>query len=153
MRKNAGAAEKSRQDNIAPASIACTHRHKIVRDNAQQRAQLENIPAFLSQNRHRGTILGHGITLARDRLNQSGLATAIRPQNRHTLVAADAKAKIRENDFLSPHDCDVLQIQQCMLGHLHRVCRTESSFKIRTRDALKYHLKESRSTSMPCWRD
>src|SRR6266849_10663174 len=111
MRKDASAAEKTRQDNVASASIACAHGHKIVRDNAQQRTQLEDIPALLPQNGHRGAFLRYGTTFTRNRLDQGRFTAAIRPQNRDMLVAADAKAKIREHDFLSPHDGNVLQIQ------------------------------------------
>ena len=39
------------------------------------------------------------------------VAASVRPQNRDMFVAAEAKTEILQNDFLSPHHSDILQVQ------------------------------------------
>ncbi len=51
--KNARAAEKAGEHHLAPAGFARNVLHQVIRNDAQDRAQLENIPARLAQDRHR----------------------------------------------------------------------------------------------------
>ena len=111
MREDASAAEETGQDHVTPAGFAGALGQKIVRHNAQQRTQFENIPAVLPQDGHRGTFPRHGITFPRNGLDQGGLAAAVRPQNGHMFVAADHQAEIFQHSFLSAHHGDILQIQ------------------------------------------
>ena len=67
--------------------------HESIRsfDTMPSRARsVEHIPGLLSQNRHRRVRPSNRITLARNGLDQRRFATAVRTENRHVLIGANA---------------------------------------------------------------
>ncbi len=121
MREDASAAEETGQDHVAPAGVAGASGQQIVRHNAEHRPQFENVPPVLPQDGHRRPLARHGIAFTRDRLDKCGLAAAVRSQNGHMFVAADHQAEIFQDNLLSAHHRDILQIQKSRLVPVHGV--------------------------------
>ena len=86
--------------------------HQFVRNDSEQRAQLEDVPGFAPQNRQRRIGPRQRITLARDGLDQRRFAAAVRPQDRHVLARADAERNIVEHLFFAEHHGDAVEGQQ-----------------------------------------
>ena len=118
VRVNGIAAEEAREHNIPPDGFTRAPGQEIVGDDTEQRAQLKHIPSGLTEDGHARSFPGHGITLAGDGLDQSGLATPVRPQNGDMLAVLDAQREIVEHNLVASHDLDVFQVQEC--GRWHR---------------------------------
>ena len=108
VRKNPCAAEEPGQHYVPTAGVTGTPGHQVVRNDAQQRAQLENIPALLPQDGDRGALLCQGVAFSCDGLDQSRLAAPVWTEDCESLVATYANAEILQYDFLSAHHGDIL---------------------------------------------
>src|SRR5208282_3501844 len=94
IREDARAAEKAGQHHVQAAGVTGTRRHQVVGDDAQQRAQLKNVPALLAEDGHARPFADHRKTLAGDGFDQGGLAATVRPQHRYMFVDMHAQAEI-----------------------------------------------------------
>src|ERR1700730_6427038 len=94
MRKNARTAEETREHHVAAGRITGTGCQQIGRDDAEQRAQLKNVPALAAENRDGGAFVRHRVAFTRDGLDQRGLAAAIRTQDTNMLARLDAQGDV-----------------------------------------------------------
>src|ERR1700734_264396 len=115
VRKDARTAEKSGKHHVATGGVRGARSQQIRRNDSQQRTQLEYIPAFAPENRNRGSFACHGITLARNGLNQRGFAASIGSEDANVFAGTDAKRNAierRPSGGLSAHDGDVVEGQE-----------------------------------------
>jgi len=63
------------------------------RDDAQQRAQLKNVPALAAENRDGGVLARNRVAFPRGRLDQRGLAATIRTQDANMLTGVDSQGE------------------------------------------------------------
>src|ERR1700675_1989445 len=112
VRKNARAAEETGEHHVAASGIRGTASQQVRRNNAQQRAQLENVPALAPQYGNAGSFPREWITLPRDGLDQCRLAAAIRSQYAHVLPAGDFQADVLEGRAVTTHYGDVRRIAE-----------------------------------------
>jgi len=102
VRKDARAAEESRQDHIAPGGVRGAGSQQVGRNDSEQRAQLENIPSLAPQDGNRRPFPRKRIAFARDGLDQRGLAASVGSKNAHVLSGCDLQGHIVESRTLLP---------------------------------------------------
>ena len=112
VRKNARAAEETREYYITAGGIRGAGSQQVRRHDSQQRAQLENIPSFASQYGNAGPFPREGITLPRNGLDQCRFAAAIRPQDAHVLPARDLQVHVLEGRAVATHYGDMRKGEQ-----------------------------------------
>ena len=91
--------------------------HQIVGHDAQVLAQLEEHPAIAPEHAHLGVGRDDRKQLARDQLDQRGLARAVRPEDRDVLPCRNREREPIEDTRLVTVDRQVAKLQQ----HLHAV--------------------------------
>src|SRR5713226_3474919 len=106
------AAEESGEDDFAAARLARAIEHQVVRYYAKHGAQLKDVPSIAPQNCHRGTFPDDRIAFARNGLDQSRLAAAVRAQNRDVFACFHTQAEIIERDVVASNDAHVFQVHQ-----------------------------------------
>ena len=116
VRKDARAAEKPGEHDVAAGRIRCAGRQQIGRDNAKLRAQLKNIPVLATENGDGGVLVCEWIALARYGFYQGGLATAVRPEDADVFAGFNAQANVLQRRVLSPHHGDVIKVKERTLA-------------------------------------
>src|SRR5882762_9871716 len=116
--EDAGAAEETGENDFAAARLARAVGHQVVRYDAEDGAQLEDVPSVEPQNRHRGFFPDDRIALARYGFDQCGLAAAVRAQDRDVFARFDAQAEVIKCDVVASNDAHVFQVYQ---GRSHEV--------------------------------
>src|SRR5665213_478202 len=124
MIKNARAAEETREDHFAAAGFACDVLHQVVRDDAENRTQLENVPAQLAQNRHRGAFADHGIAFPRDRFDERRFSATIWPEDRHVFTGINPQAEVIEGDIVAANDAHIFQIHHSRFHDVSKALQT-----------------------------
>src|SRR5690349_8321129 len=112
MRENTRAAEKAGEHYVASGRIRSAGGKQVGRDDTQQGAQLEDVPAFASENRDRGAFIRERVAFPSDGLDQGGLAAAVRAKDADMLTGCHEEADVLQCRVLSPHYDDVLQVQK-----------------------------------------
>src|SRR2546422_4706412 len=119
VRKNAGAAEKTREHHVAAGGIRGTGSQQVRGDDSEQRAQLENIPALAPQYGNAGPFPCQWIALPRNGLDQRRFAAAIRPQYANVLPASDLQVDVIEGRAVTTHDRDICEGEQGRRDGVH----------------------------------
>src|SRR5690348_6120243 len=115
VRKDAPAAKKTGKHNVATSGVRRGRSEQVRRDDSKQRTQLKDVPALASQNRNRGAFPDQGITLPRDRFDQSGFAAAVGSEDADVFAGSDAKSDSIESRPIrgcSAHHSDIVQGQE-----------------------------------------
>src|ERR1035438_5096885 len=73
---HADAAEEAGFDRLAPGDLTRAQRHPVVGDHSQQRAEIEDIPALLAEDRHARSLAYQRIAFPHDGFDQRGFAAA-----------------------------------------------------------------------------
>jgi len=103
VRKNAGAAEKTREHHVAAGGIRGTGSQQVRRNDSEQRAQLENIPSLATQYGNAGPLPRKWIALPRNGLDQRRFAAAVRPQDAHVFPARNLQVDVTESFAVATH--------------------------------------------------
>ena len=91
---------KNPESTISRPVISRVQRaHQFVRNDSQQRAQLEDVPGIAPQDGERRIGLRQRIAFARDGLDQRRFAAAVRPQDRDVLPGPNAERDVVEHVF------------------------------------------------------
>lgn len=115
MRENARAAEESGQHYVASGGVRGAGSEQIRRDDAQQGAQLENVPALAPENRNGAAVFGlisgwrQRVALAGNRFDERGLSAAVRAQNAHVLACGDFQIHFAEGGMVAAHHRHVFE--------------------------------------------
>ena len=109
MRPDADAREETGQRDIAAGDVASATGHQVARNDAEQLAQLENVPAVAAHDAHRRAFAHQRITFAGDGLDQRGFAAAVRPEDGDVLAESDPQRNVFQGNRLAAHDGDVLE--------------------------------------------
>jgi hypothetical protein len=112
IRLDTDAAEEARENHFKAGDVARAGVHQIVGDDAQQRAEFEDVPGILSENGEGGTGAGQRIAFARDGLDQGGFAATVGSQDGHVLAGLNAKSYVFEHGFFTAHDGDAVKVEQ-----------------------------------------
>src|SRR5467141_284951 len=110
--EDACTAEETGDNDFAAARVARAVGHQIVRYDAENGAQFEDVPSVAPQNRHRGFFPDDRIALARYGFDERGLAAAVRAQDRDVFARFAAQAEVIECDVVASNDADVFQVHQ-----------------------------------------
>src|SRR5882672_12543908 len=84
VRKNPRAAEKTGEHHIPSGGIRGARSQQVGRYNSEQRAQFENIPSLMSQDKDGRPFPREWIALPGNGLNQRGLAASVGRSEEHT---------------------------------------------------------------------
>src|SRR5258708_8500746 len=112
VRKTARAAEKAGKHDITAGGIRGTRSQQVRRHDAEQRAQLKNIPSLAPQYGNARPFPRQWVALPRNGLDQRGLAAAIRPQDAHVLSARDLQVDVMECRSVTAHYRDMRKGEQ-----------------------------------------
>jgi len=112
--ENAGAAEEAGEDHVAAAGLIGAIQHQIVGDDAEDGAQLKNIPSRASQDRYGGTLADNRVALARDGFDESRFAATVWSEDGDVLAGIHAKAEVVEGDVFSSNDAHIFKVNQSL---------------------------------------
>lgn len=110
--ENAGAAEEAGKDDVETGGIGGASREEIGGDDAEGRAEFEDIPERAAQDGDRGIFALKRVALAREGLDEGGFAGAVGAEDADMFADSDAKRQAVEGDVLAAKDSDVLQVEQ-----------------------------------------
>jgi hypothetical protein len=96
MGKNSGAAEKAGEDNVAASGFSSAGAKQVWRNDAEERAEFENVPAFPAEDSHGGIFAGERIAFASDGFDEGGFPAAIRAEDANVFAGVDAKRDVIE---------------------------------------------------------
>lgn len=118
MRENARAAEESGEHHVASCGIGGAGSEQVRRNDAQERAQFENVPALAAEDRNRGAVFclifgwRQRIALAGDRFDERGFAAAVWPQDADVLSRGDLQIYFTEGGVIAAHYRDVFELEK-----------------------------------------
>src|SRR5690349_176802 len=112
MRKDARAAEIAGKHHVAAGGLRRALRQQVRRNDAEQIAQLGDVPQFAPQDLDGRAFAGQRIAFAGDRLDQRGFAAAVRAQDADVLTGSDRERNVVQRGAFSAHHRDVLQFKQ-----------------------------------------
>ena len=109
MRPDADAREETGQGDIAAGDVAGAAGHQVARHDAEQLAQLEDVPPVAAHDAHGRAFAHQRIAFAGDGLDQRGFAAAVRSQDRDVLAESDPQRNFFQRERLAAHDGDVFE--------------------------------------------
>jgi hypothetical protein len=90
--------------------------HEVVRDDAEEVAQVEDVPDGLAENAEGRFGVCERIALAGDGLDERGFAAAVGAEDGNVFAGADGEADVAEGGVLAAHDGDVVKVDEWELG-------------------------------------
>jgi hypothetical protein len=110
--ENTRAAEKSGKDDVEAGGIRGASREEIGRNDAQSRAEFENIPEGASKNGDGRIFALKGVALASESLDEGRFTRTVGTEDADVLANGDAEGEAVEGDILAAEYGDILQIEQ-----------------------------------------
>lgn len=96
MGKNSGTTEKAGDDDVPAGGFGGAGAEQVRRDDAEEGAEFENVPAFPAEDSHGGTFAGERIAFASDGFDEGGFPAAIRAEDANVFAGVDAKRDVIE---------------------------------------------------------
>ncbi len=90
---DADGAEEAGEHQLAAGDVARALRHKIVADDAEVGAEVEDVPVFLAEDAQAGFGLEQWIAFARDGFDERGFAAAVGAEDGDVLAGFDGEAE------------------------------------------------------------
>ena len=110
VRLQPDAAEEAGEYGFAAGDVARAGLRQVVGDDAQQHAQVEDVPAVPAQDAQRRSL--HRIAFARDGFDERRFARAVRAEDGDVLALGDGEGEGVERALLAAHDGDVVELQE-----------------------------------------
>ena len=110
--KDANAAEEAGEDHVETGGIGGASGEQIRGDDAEGGTEFEDIPERLAQDGDGGIFALKRVALAREGLDQGGLAATVGAEDADVFANRDAKGEAVEGDVLTAKNSDVLQVEE-----------------------------------------
>jgi len=110
VRPDANRAEEARKYKLAACDVARTLRHQIVADETDMGTQLENVPISLAEDFEARFGPQQGVALARDRLDQRGLAAAVWAKDSDVFPRLDVKSEAVQGEAIAALGENILEV-------------------------------------------
>jgi len=92
--KDARAAEEAGEHDVAPGGFVGARRLEVGGNDAEEVAQLKNVPALATEDFQMGAWRGKGITFAGYRFDKGGLTAAVGAEDADVFAGVDAQAYV-----------------------------------------------------------
>src|SRR5258708_10444910 len=127
MRKYTRATEKAGEHHVAAGGLRGAGSQQVRRHDAEQRAQLENVPSLAPKYGNPGPIARKRITLPRNGLDQCRFAAAIRSQDAYVLAARNLEVNVVKRRAVTTHNGDVRKGERSEERRVGKECRSRWS--------------------------